>query len=282
MQSATMACMSLSPAPRPRQIRLASSGIEAAIMGDEAVGGWALWLGDVEQSHVDIEDPSVIRHEYLRRMATVLDTLRPVGTSISVLHLGAGALTLPRYVQHTRPGSAQTVIEIERELVDFVTSTLPLPPGTRLHALHGDAREVCATLPDGTFDAVVMDLFTGEESPDHLACTAFYTDLLRLLHTDGALLINVGDHPPLRFAGTQIQTLDDACAATGLAGPWVLADASMLTGRYPGNLVLAAGGALNGTAADTQRAAWEAAGPHPAAVLDPHAARGFAAERVAG
>lgn len=268
-----------SPAPRPRQIRLSHSGLEAAILPDEVIGGWTLWLGDVEQSHVDLEDPSVIRHEYLRRIATVLDTLRPVGEPISVLHLGAGALTLPRYLQHMRPGSTQTVVEIERELVDVVLSTLPLPPGTRLDALLGDAREIAARLPRGSLDAVVLDIFSGEESPAHLACTDFYDELLRLLHPDGVLLINVGDDPPLRFAAAQIRALDDACAAVGLEGPWVLTDASMLTGRYPGNLVLAAGGALHGPAAEAQRVAWEAAGPHPAAVLDPHAARGFASGR---
>lgn len=262
-----------SPASRPRSIHLSRGGVEAAVLGDEVVGGWALWLGDVEQSHVDLEDPSMIRHEYLRRIANVLDTLRPVGDPISVLHLGAGALTLPRYLQHTRPGSTQSVIEIERELVDFVVSTLPLPAGTRLDAVIGDAREIAAALPHGSLDAVVLDIFTGEESPAHLACSEFYGELLRLLRVDGVLLINVGDDPGLRFAARQILALEDACRCEGTEGPWVLTDASMLTGRYPGNLVLVAGGALHGEALEAQRAAWEAAGPHPAAVLDPHAAR---------
>lgn len=274
--------MTGSPAPRPRSIHLSRSGVEAAIMGDEAVGGWALWLGDVEQSHVDLEDPSVIRHEYLRRIANVLDTLRPVGEPISALHLGAGALTLPRYLQHTRPGSAQTVVEIERELVDFVVSVLPLPAGMRLDAMLADARDAVAALPENSVDAVVLDIFTGEESPAHLACTSFYVELLRLLVPDGVLTINVGDDPGLRFAAGQIRALDAACTAHGTPGPRVLTDSSMLSGRYPGNLVLVAGGALEGGAMEAQRAAWEAAGPHPAAVLDPHAARELAARCQAG
>lgn len=260
-----------------RRIHLSLSDMEALIAPAERIGGWSLWLGVVEQSHVDLEDPSVIRHEYLRRIANVLDALRPAGAPIRALHLGAGALTLPRYVQHLRPGSAQTVIEIERELVSFVVSALPLPAGTELTAICGDARESVSALPPASLDAVVLDIFTGEESPAHLACTEFYAELLELLDADGVLLINIGDGPALRFASAQIRALDDACSAAGLSGPWVLADRSMLTGRYPGNLVLAAGGALSGGAVEEQRRAWEAAGPHPAAVLDPHAARDLAA-----
>jgi spermidine synthase len=49
---------------------------------------------------------------------------------VHALHLGGGALTLPRYLAHTRPGSRQLVAEVDDALTDLVREHLPLPPGT--------------------------------------------------------------------------------------------------------------------------------------------------------
>ena len=39
------------------------------------------------------------------------DLAFPPGEPLRVLHLGGGALTLPRYLQHTRPASRQLVAD---------------------------------------------------------------------------------------------------------------------------------------------------------------------------
>ncbi|MCK2124950.1 hypothetical protein, partial [Pseudomonas sp. PNPG3] len=89
--------------------------------------------------HVDLADPRRLTHEYLARMGHAIDACWPAGAPLSIAHLGAGALSFARYVQATRPGSAQLVIEIERELPTLVTDALPLPPGTELGIEIGDA-----------------------------------------------------------------------------------------------------------------------------------------------
>ena len=122
-------------------------------MADEVDEGWVLQIGGIDQSHVDLADPTRVVHEYLRRIANVLDAFRLAGEPIRVLHLGAGALTLPRYVQATRPGSPQVVVEIERELPTLVTGALPLPAGTALEVVIGDARESLAAMEGERFDA---------------------------------------------------------------------------------------------------------------------------------
>src|SRR5699024_4052497 len=73
----------------------------AWIVKDEVSGGWVLQIGGAEQSNVDLEDPTRIVHEYLRRMANVLDEAWPRRATIRIGHLGGGALTLVRYVQAT-------------------------------------------------------------------------------------------------------------------------------------------------------------------------------------
>ena len=92
--------------------------------------GYVLEIGGAEQSHVDVQNPDYVFYEYLRRIANAVDALAPAGEPITAAHLGAGALTLVRYIQATRPGSRQVAVDIEPELMGFVTDRLPLPAGT--------------------------------------------------------------------------------------------------------------------------------------------------------
>ncbi|WP_193104368.1 spermidine synthase [Brachybacterium sp. FME24] len=258
----------LSPGSQ-RSAQLGFSDRPAWIIKDEVDGGWVLQIGGVEQSHVDLADPTHIVHEYLRRMANVVDAAWPRQQKIRIAHLGAGALTLARYVQATRPGSAQLVIEIERELPTLVTTALPMPVGTELEVVIGDAREELAAMSGRRFDAVVIDVFSGESSPAHLAARDFYGEALEHLEEDGLLLVNVGDDAGQRFLAQQVRELEDAAATKGLSGVWTLTQASLLTRPADGNMVLLAGGALSSPDVEDWRAAWRQAGPHPGVVLDP-------------
>jgi hypothetical protein len=127
---------------------LRATGQHAVIEPDTYTdGGFVLSIGGAEQSHVDLADPEDIFYEYLRRIGHIVDLAAPWGEPIRALHLGAGALTLARYIQATRPGSVQYAVELERELLDFVLERLPLPDGTDLHTVIGDARAALAELP---------------------------------------------------------------------------------------------------------------------------------------
>jgi spermidine synthase len=88
---------------------------------------WTLYVDGVEQSYVDLTDPRRLEFEYVRRIATVVDAAAPPGAPLRVLHLGGGAMTLPRYVAATRPGSVQDVVERDARLVALVERVLPAP-----------------------------------------------------------------------------------------------------------------------------------------------------------
>ncbi|KAD4007155.1 SAM-dependent methyltransferase [Arthrobacter yangruifuii] len=225
-------------------------------------GAYVLSIGGAEQSHVDMARPQEIFYEYLRRIGNVLDLAAPSGEPLRALHLGAGALTLTRYLQATRPGSAQVAVELERELLDFVLAHLPLPEGTELETVIGDARESLDRFAGQQFDAIVLDIFAGADAPGHLTTSDFYTELATLLSPAGVLLVNVGDDPPLAFARRQVRELQAAFGPDGEVA--ALAQRDMFTGRYPGNIVLAAT-LFPWPAEWTQQLL--AAGPHPAAVL---------------
>ncbi|MDP1788883.1 MAG: spermine synthase, partial [Rhodoglobus sp.] len=107
-------------------ITLKLSGLHAEIQADRWVpGAFTLIVDGTPQSHVNLEDPTQLYFEYIHRMGHVIDQLGTPGEPITAVHLGAGALTVPRYVEATRPGSRQQVIELESDLVDFVREHLP-------------------------------------------------------------------------------------------------------------------------------------------------------------
>lgn len=241
---------------------LKDAGVHAEIAPDGFTeGGFVLSIGGAEQSHVNLAHPEEIFYEYLRRIANVADVVGVPGEPVTAVHLGAGALTLARYVAATRPGSAQAAVELERELPAFVLDALPLPTGADVRIVVGDAR---AALPDvvepGTADLVVLDVFSGRDAPAHLTEPSFYAEAARLLAPGGVLAVNVGDDPGLAFFADQARAV-----RTTFPDVWCLAEHRLLTGRYPGNLVLVGG--LR-PLPRPWAAVLAAAGPHPAAVLD--------------
>jgi len=243
------------------QARL-SDGTIARVVPSRFAGGYELDVDGTPQSHVDLDDPGHLHFEYVARMGAVIDRLRMPGQPLTAIHLGAGALTLPRYVEHTRPGSRQQVIELEQPLVELVRTHLPLPRGAQVRVRIGDARAVAGRLPaglQGTADLVVSDVFAGAQTPAHLTTIEYFRILAGLLAPDGVLLVNVADGAGLAFARREVATVRAV-----LPEVIVLAEVQTLKGRRFGNLVLAA-------SPSPLPVGWlprlMAAGPHPAKVV---------------
>ncbi|MGK5673760.1 spermidine synthase [Micromonospora sp. URMC 106] len=196
--------------------------------------GRTLLAAGVEQSYVDVADPRHLRFEYVRRMAAVADLAAPTGRPLDVLHLGGGALTLPRYLAATRPGSAQLVVERDPAVVDLVARELPALPAD-VDVRVADARDALADAPPGGHDLVLADIYRAARMPGHVTTVEFVAAVARTLRPDGVYLVNVTDLPPLVFARVQAATLRAVFADVCL-----VADRRMLRGRRYGNLVLAA------------------------------------------
>ncbi len=190
------------------------------------------------QSHLNLDDPSELRFGYIRHMGHVLDQAFDARKPITVLHLGAGALTLPRYVEHTRPGSRQQVLELERELVELVRSVAPLPAHASIRIRYGDAREQLDRLPGGLVgkaDAVVVDLFDGPQTPAHVTSLEFFESVARYVAPDGIVLANVADGHDLGFARSEIATMREVFGSVLL-----VSDPAVFKGRRFGNIVAVA------------------------------------------
>lgn len=108
--------------------------------------GFTLLVDGQSQSHVDPADPGRLFFEYVRRIGNVIDAFRIPGAPIRALHLGGGGLSLPRYVEATRPGSAQVVVEYDGALLEAVLERVPLPRDADIELVVADAREAVAEL----------------------------------------------------------------------------------------------------------------------------------------
>ena len=159
----------------------------------DAGNAWFVDLDDRRQSHVDLDDPSRLLLAYVRRMGHVIDLLPPVGGPLDVVHLGAGGLTLPRYVAATRPGSRQRVFEIDAALTDQVRAALPLDPRWRIRVRTCDALDGLRALRPGCTDLVVGDAFRDGTVPAHLAAAEAVAEITRVLRPAGTYLANILD-----------------------------------------------------------------------------------------
>jgi len=214
----------------------AVAGGTAELLADaDRDGSWMLLVNGTPQSHVDLHDPTHLEFEYVRRIGHVLDLAAEPGAPLDVVHLGGGALTLPRYTAATRPGSRQRVVEIDQQLTDLVREHLPLPRGIRVRVRADDARVGLAALHTSSADVVICDVFAGARTPGHLTSTEFAAEVRRVLRPGGIYAVNVADGPPLRFARGQVATLRTAFAEICL-----LAEPGTLRGRRFGNLVAVA------------------------------------------
>ena len=196
--------------------------------------GRILVLDRLTHAHVDLADPTDIEFGYIRRFADVTAPfLDGVDRPIDVLHVGGGGFTFPRYLAATRPGARQTVLELDPVVLEVAREQLGFAPDPSIEVIVGDARRSIDRLPDDAYDVVIADAFGGLAVPWHLTTTAFVDSIARVLRSEGIVVFNLIDYPPLGFVRAETATVASRFPHVALiAGPTTLAAQS------GGNLVL--------------------------------------------
>ena len=249
-----------------REVRLGSAELLPDIDRTDA---WLLFIDGVPQSGVDLDDPGYLEFEYVRRIGHAADLAFPAREPLRALHLGGGALTLPRYLAHTRPGSRQLVAELDDQLTELVRGHLPLPAGHRIRVRAADARAVAESARASSYDLVIADVFAGAVTPGHLTTAEFAAATARALRPGGVYAVNVAAGLPLDGARAAVATIRSVYKET-----CVIAEASVLRGRRRGNLVILASDQPLPEAALGRAAAGD---PFPARVVAGEDLRRFAA-----
>jgi spermidine synthase len=224
----------LTPEPRP-VTRAVDFGTAKLLPDVDRARAWLLTVDGAPQSYVDLDEPGYLEFEYTQRIAHVLESA--FDTPVDAVHLGGGALTLPRRLGRTRPGSRQQVVEADRGLAALVAEYLPLDdPGITVHT--ADARAWLTAAPDCGADTIVTDVFGGSRVPAHLTTVEFLREAARVLRPHGVYVANIADAAPFAFLGSQLATVREVFGDT--AEMCLLAEPAVLRGRRFGNAVVAA------------------------------------------
>lgn len=194
---------------------------------------YVLELDDMQQSAVDLGDPTRLVFDYMRRVGDVIDSLPP--GPVRVLHVGGAAMTLPRYVHATRPRSSQIVLEPSVEIIERVRREAPLPPRSGIKVRPVDGKSGIGGVRDGFADMVILDAFDGGHTPAELTSAAFVEDVRRVLAPSGVFVANLVDRAPF------VRVRDFVAAARDLGDMVVGVEPATMKGRRPGNLIVACG-----------------------------------------
>jgi hypothetical protein len=190
--------------------------------------GQVLLVDGVEQSYVD-DDPTHLEFEYMQHMALVLDIMCPSTAKVRTVHLGAGAMTMARWLAATRPGSQQTAVESAPDVLDVVRALTPVA----CTVIVDEAMHALEELPADEADLVIWDLYDGPRAATAALTLEAVRAMHRLLTDQGLLLLNVSDATPFEIVRPVLASLvlcfDDVA---------MLAEPSTLRGRRSGNCVL--------------------------------------------
>lgn len=199
-------------------------------------GRYELSVDGIPQSVVSMTEPTSLEYAYIQHIARVMDAAAEPGAPLFTVHLGAGALTLARYVQATRAGSRQLVVEFEPALYAAVLDALPLPAGADVRVIFGDARTVAdAELPAASgssappspspaLDAAaagsaasdtdwvdarftVVDLWDAAVIRHRVASQEFYRRVAARSAPEGVVAVNLLDGHPFEYSRRQAATL---------------------------------------------------------------------------
>lgn len=179
----------------------------ASILVDpDRATGRTLVLDDLRHSYVDTADPTHLEFWYVRRIADGIRAHPPAGP-LDVVYIGGGGLTLPRWLRAARPGSRQTVLEIDGDLVELVRARLGFVDGSDVTVRVGDGRLAMRDRGDDSADVVVGDAFGSRAVPFHLATRELLEDAARVLRPGGLYAGNVIDSSARAFLRAEVATV---------------------------------------------------------------------------
>lgn len=194
--------------------------------------GRTLVLDRVRNSYVDLADPTHLEFRYIRLFADIIETESPPG-ALEVVSIGGGGFTMPGYLNASRPGTTNIVLEIDRLLVEIGRTELALAEETKV--VVDDARISLRDIEDNHADVIIGDAFSGASVPWHLTTVEFTAQIQRALQHSGIYTMNVIDYGAKEFARAAAATLEVVFDHVALFAP-----EPYIVGSSGGNFVLVA------------------------------------------
>lgn len=165
-----------------------------------------LMTSNAEIGHVDLDDPTHLTMGYVQAIVAGADLVNPKGR-LDGFHIGGGGMTVPVYLERTRPEGDQLVYEIDDGLTQLAKKRLKFKETDRLNVVTGDGRQGLQKQPSDSRDLVVEDAFGAHTPPWHLTTVEAARHAQRVLKPGGVYALNMIDFPPSDFARAEVATL---------------------------------------------------------------------------
>ncbi len=182
--------------------------------------GRLLRQAGMDCSYVDLADPSHLEFDYLRWMRIILRAAH----ARRVLHVGGGACALARALAAEDPGGRQQVCEVDDDVLALAREHLGLRRMPGLQVRRAEGRRFVGRQASASWDAIVIDAFTGALLPRGLITVQALADVARVAPL---ALVNVVDDRRARgvraVAAALILAYPYAWALGGRAGNTVVA-----------------------------------------------------------
>lgn len=174
--------------------------------------GYNLLLDDGYESFIDPHDPTRLVYSYTQWIADAIDGASRPTAPLDGVFVGGGGLTLPRWLNASRPGSHALVLEVDGGLISFVEGRLGLRASPRFRVKIGDARISMLGVKSDSADVVVGDAFANHSVPWQLTTTEWTAEVKRVLRPGGLYAFNLIDDPPLEMLKAELATMLDTFA----------------------------------------------------------------------
>ena len=153
-----------------------------------------LMLDRLIHSYVDLNDPTYLGYDYESVYAAVLSKLLNSNSSPSVLFIGGGGYTFPRYMEIIYPNSQLSVVEIDPGVTETAIKELGLSTDTNITTYNDDARHFMTNLPAAQrYDLIIGDAANDFSVPYHLTTLEFDQLIAKHLADSGLYISNIID-----------------------------------------------------------------------------------------
>jgi len=140
------------------------------------------------QSLIDLKNPHKLG---LRNLEHLMSVLLFIPQPRRILMLGTAAGSLLHFLRHHYPQAQITALDIDVELIEKMLQMKILPPaGKGLTYVYDDAARFIKAC-DQSFDLILVDVFSGAQSPAWLLEKSAITTLYHLLGEHGAVAYNL-------------------------------------------------------------------------------------------
>jgi spermidine synthase len=144
------------------------------------------------QSRMRRADPTALELDYTRTMMGFL-LIEPNPASLLMIGLGGGSL--PKYCHKHLPSADITVVEINPHVIALRDDFFVPPDGERFRVVQGDGAQFVAAVPR-RYDVLLVDGFSYDGQPEALGTPAFYDACRAALAPRGVMVVNLHTEAP--------------------------------------------------------------------------------------